>query len=85
MSRSAPPPPEFDRLHAAVDHVRHALAADSMPVHAAEGLLLGLVSVIGTLAGDAQLPEHLRSGYEGLLEVSRELLWKIRANGSHTA
>lgn len=79
MSHSPSPNPEFDRLHAAVEHVRHALVTDSMPVHAAEGLLLGLVSVIGTLGGDPQLPEHLRSGYDGLLEVSRELLWKVRA------
>jgi hypothetical protein len=71
--------PELDRLHAAVHHVRDLLAADSVPVHAAEGLLLGLVSVIGTLAGDPQLPEHARSAYDGLLELSREMLWKIRS------
>lgn len=71
--------PDFDRLHAGVEHVRDLLDTDSIPVQAAEGLLMGLVSVIGTLAGDPQLPTHLRTGFDGLLELAHELLWKIRA------
>ncbi|MBV8124476.1 MAG: hypothetical protein JOY60_07695 [Burkholderiaceae bacterium] len=71
--------PELDRVHAAVEHVRELLASDNIPINAAEGLLLGLVSVIGTLTGDPQLPAHIRGSYDGLLELSRELLWKIRS------
>ena len=81
MTPSTEQHPELDRMHAAVEHVRELLASDSIPINAAEGLLLGLVNVIGTLTGDPQLPAHIRGSYDGLLELSRELLWKIRSRG----
>ena len=44
---------------------------------AAKGLLYSLIETLGTLVGDPDLPEHARSGYEGLLETARELRTKL--------
>lgn len=71
--------PEFDQLKAAVHHVQELIHSDNIAVNAAEGILHSLISMIGMLVGDSELPEHARSGYEGLQEVARELLWKIKA------
>jgi hypothetical protein len=39
--------------------------------------LYSLIETLGTLVGDPDLPEHVRSGYEGLLETARELRVKL--------
>jgi hypothetical protein len=39
--------------------------------------LYSLIETLGTLVGDPDLPEHARSGYEGLLETARELRVKL--------
>ena len=79
MSQNSDHSPQLEHLHAAVEHVKELINSDSAPVQAAEGLLHSLVFMIGSLVGDAELPEHARASYEGLLEVSRELLWKLRS------
>jgi len=71
--------PEFEQIKAAVHHVQELIHSDNIAVNAAEGLLHSLISMIGMLVGDSELPEHAKSGYEGLQELSRELLWKIKA------
>ncbi|MBV8619778.1 MAG: hypothetical protein JOY84_13010 [Curvibacter sp.] len=78
MNQKTDHQPQIEHLQAAVEHVKALIHSDSAPVHAAEGLLHSLVFMIGSLVGDAELPEHARASYEGLLEVSRELLWKLR-------
>jgi len=44
---------------------------------AARGLVYSLIETLGVLVGDPDLPAHVRSGYEGLLETARELSAKL--------
>ena len=44
---------------------------------APKGILYGLLEAIGTMVGDVNLPEHMRSGYEGLQETLREVGIKL--------
>jgi hypothetical protein len=66
-------PPELEDLNAAVSHVDQLVTSGGIASGAAKGLLYGLIETLGTLVGDPDLPEHVRSGYEGLLETAREL------------
>ena len=44
---------------------------------AAKGIIYSITETLGTMIGDPDLPSHLRSGYEGVLEVAHELQAKI--------
>ena len=44
---------------------------------AAKGIIYSITETLGTMIGDSDLPSHLRSGYEGVLEVAHELQEKI--------
>ncbi len=70
-----PSPPEH--LEAALDHLNHALTSGNIAAGAAKGLIYSVIETLGVLVGDPDLPEHARSGYEGLLETARELRAKI--------
>ncbi|MHB8353182.1 MAG: hypothetical protein ACYDCF_01935 [Burkholderiales bacterium] len=70
-----PSPPEH--LEAALEHLDSALSSGSIAAGAAKGLIYSVVETLGVLVGDPDLPEHARSGYEGLLETARELRAKI--------
>lgn len=70
-------PPEFEHLNAAVNHVHDLITSGNVAVTTVKGLLYGLVEVLGTVVGDPDLPEQAKAGYEGLLELAREMLWKI--------
>ena len=69
--------PDFEHLNAAVGHVHELVSTGDIAVSAAKGLLYGLTEVLGTLVGDPDLPEHAKSGYQGLLELVHELQWKL--------
>lgn len=71
------PIPKFEHLDAAVKHVSDLIASQSIATGAAKGILYSLTETIGSMIGDVDLPAHLRSGYEGLLETARELNLKI--------
>lgn len=70
-------PPEIGHLNDALNHVDTLLSSGNIAVSAAKGLLYSLIETLGALVGDPDLPEHSRSGYEGLLETARELRAKI--------
>ena len=70
-----PSPPVH--LEAALDHLDHALTSGNIAAGAAKGLIYSVIETLGVLIGDPDLPEHARSGYEGLLETARELRAKI--------
>jgi hypothetical protein len=53
------------------------VSSGNIAASAARGILYSLIETLGTLVGDPDLPEHARSGYEGLLETARELRVKI--------
>ncbi len=65
--------PELEHLDAAVSHVDELVSSGNIAAGAAKGILYSLIETLGTLVGDPDLPEHARSGYEGLLETAREL------------
>jgi len=68
---------QFEDISAAVDHLESSVSAGSIAAGAAKGILYGLFEAVGTIIGDPDLPEHIRSGYEGLQETLRELGAKL--------
>ena len=69
--------PDLDHLDAAVSHVGQMVSSGNIAASAAKGILYSLIETLGALVGDPDLPEHARSGYEGLLETARELRVKL--------
>ncbi|WER47103.1 hypothetical protein CupriaWKF_05975 [Cupriavidus sp. WKF15] len=68
-----PASPDVEHLSDALDHISSAVETDSIASGAAKGLVYSIIETLGTLVGDPDLPEHARSGYEGLLETAREI------------
>ncbi|WP_322107254.1 hypothetical protein [Paraburkholderia sp. J41] len=71
------PQPDFEHLNAAFTHVDEGVRSGNIAAGAARGIVYSLVETLGALVGDPDLPEHARSGYEGLLEAARELRSKL--------
>ena len=69
--------PDLEHLDAAVSHVNEMVSSGNIAASAARGILYSLIETLGALVGDPDLPEHARSGYEGLLETARELRVKL--------
>ncbi len=69
--------PELEHLDAAVTHVGEMVSSGNIAASAARGILYSLIETLGAFVGDPDLPEHARSGYEGLLETARELRAKL--------
>jgi hypothetical protein len=69
--------PDLEHLDAAVSHVHEMVSSGNIAASAARGILYSLIETLGALVGDPDLPEHARSGYEGLLETARELRVKL--------
>lgn len=65
--------PDLESLNAAFSHVDEGVKSGKLAAGAAKGLAFSLVETLGALVGDPDLPQHARSGYEGLLEAAREL------------
>ena len=76
-------PSKFDDLPAkdhfiqAISHVDESVKTSGMAIGAAKGILYSLTETLGTMIGDPDLPSHMRSGYEGALELAHELKAKI--------
>lgn len=75
-------PPDVDHLSDALAHLNSAVETNSIATGAARGLVYSVMETLGTLIGDPDLPEHARSGYEGLLETARELRARLE-RGDH--
>ncbi|WP_321846005.1 hypothetical protein [Paraburkholderia bannensis] len=71
------PQTDLDNLNAAFSHVDEGVKSGNIAAGAAKGLVFSLIETLGALVGDPDLPEHARSGYEGLLEAARELRVKL--------
>ncbi|NML31476.1 hypothetical protein [Paraburkholderia antibiotica] len=69
--------PEIEQLDAALMHVDQQVSSGGIASGAAKGIVYSLIETLGALVGDPDLPEHARSGYEGLLEAARELRAKL--------
>jgi hypothetical protein len=70
-------PQHLEQLDAALKHLDTSVQSGSIAASAARGIIYSLVETLGALVGDPDLPEHSRSGYEGLLEAARELRAKL--------
>ncbi len=79
---ATPQAPDADQLSDALAHLSSAVESDSIATGAAKGLVYSVMETLGTLIGDPDLPEHARSGYEGLLETARELRARLERGGS---
>lgn len=71
-----------EHLGDALAHLSTAVEENSIAVGAAKGLVYSIIETLGTLVGDPDLPEHARSGYEGLLETAREIRARIEGDRS---
>jgi len=78
-SQKKPEVPDISQMNEALAHVDEGVRSGSIAAGAAKGLLYSLIETLGVVVGDPDLPEHARSGYEGLLEIAREL--RIKLNG----
>ncbi len=67
----------LQELDAALSHVHTSLTTGDIAAGAAKAIVYSLIETLGALVGDPDLPEHSRSGYEGLLEKARELRAKL--------
>ena len=74
--------PDADHLSDALEHLSSAVESESIATGAAKGLVYSVMETLGTLIGDPDLPEHARSGYEGLLETARKLRARLERGGS---
>jgi hypothetical protein len=72
-AEDAAPSKNLEQLDAALNHVKTSLTSGSIAASAAKGIVYSLIETLGALVGDLDLPEHSRSGYQGLLETAREL------------
>jgi hypothetical protein len=78
MNSAQTPHSRQQELHDALHHVNEQLTAGKIAAGAARGILFCLTETLGTLIGDPDLPQHVRSGYEGLLETAREINLKLK-------
>jgi hypothetical protein len=69
--------PGHDYFLDAVNHIDEAVASETIAISAAKGLIYSVTETLGTMLGDPDLPSHLRSGYEGALDLARELKAKL--------
>lgn len=86
-SRKPTPPedaqtPDADHLSDALEHLSSAVESESIATGAAKGLIYSVMETLGTLIGDPDLPEHARSGYEGLLETARKLRARLEGGAA---
>ncbi len=70
--------PGHDYFLDAVNHIDDAVENNTIAAGAAKGLIYSVIETLGTMVGDPDLPAHIRSGYEGTLELARELQVKLK-------
>ena len=64
-----PDPKMFeDALHYINEHVE----LGKISAGAAKGILYSVVEVLGSVVGDPLLPEHIKSSYQGILDLAKE-------------
>jgi hypothetical protein len=72
-----------EHMGQAIEHVSSAVESGHIAIGAAKGLIFSIMETLGVMMGDPDLPEHARSGYEGLLETARELRVRIEQKAHH--
>ena len=69
--------PGHDYFLDAVNHIDEAVANNTIAIGAAKGIVYSLVETLGAMVGDLDLPNHLKSGYMGALDLAVELEAKL--------
>jgi len=69
--------PGHDCFLDAVNHIDEAVANKTIAISAAKGIVFSLVETLGAMVGDPDLPNHLKSGYMGALDLAVELEAKL--------
>ncbi|SNX29354.1 hypothetical protein SAMN06295945_1725 [Polynucleobacter meluiroseus] len=69
--------PDNEHFLQAIGHVDEAVQSGDIAVGAAKGIVYSVIETLGSMIGDPDLPAHVRSGYEGTLDLAKELLIKI--------
>ncbi|MBU6468219.1 MAG: hypothetical protein KGN31_06750 [Betaproteobacteria bacterium] len=72
--------PKEEQAQLLIDAVAHLKSETERHDHvtgALRGLVYSVIETLGQLVGDPDLPEHVKSGIEGALEVAREIQHKI--------
>ena len=65
--------PGHDYFLDAVNHIDEAVASETIAISAAKGIVFSLVETLGSMVGDPDLPNHMKSGYMGALDLAVEL------------
>jgi hypothetical protein len=69
--------PRHDYFLDAVNHIDEAVENQTIAISAAKGIVFSLVETLGAMVGDPDLPNHLKSGYMGALDLAVELEAKL--------
>jgi hypothetical protein len=69
--------PGHDFFLDAVNYIDEAVANKTIAISAAKGIVFSLVETLGAMVGDPDLPNHLKSGYMGALDLAVELEAKL--------
>lgn len=87
MSNNSRKPSEFkvtpphEHFVDAINHLDNSLTNSDLLQSTAKGLIYSILETLGSVVGDPDLPSHLRSGYEGAIEMTRQVEAKIQSIG----
>ena len=73
--------PSHEHFVEAIKHVDDSFANSDLLQSTAKGLIYSILETLGALVGDPDLPAHLRSGYEGAVDLAREVEARIESIG----
>ena len=87
MSRTSRKQAELDEIPSseqfidAINHVDDNFSGSDLMQSTAKGLIYSLLETLGSIVGDPDLPSHMRSGYEGAIDLAREVEARIESIG----
>ena len=73
--------PSHEQFVDAIKHVDDSFSSSDLLQSTAKGLIYSILETLGTVLGDPDLPAHLRSGYEGAIELAQEVEARIQSIG----
>lgn len=73
--------PTSEQFIDAINHVDDNFSGSDLMQSTAKGLIYSILETLGTIVGDPDLPSHLRSGYEGAMDLAREVEARIESIG----
>lgn len=69
--------PSHEDFVGAINHVDDSFSNSDLLQSTAKGLMYSILEALGSVVGDPDLPSHLRSGYEGAIELAKEVQARI--------